>query len=53
MRRRTRKTLGAGFAAAAVLLVAASSAWACVIYYGDVTVTGSVRPSNLMTGAGR
>lgn len=47
---RRRRILGVGLAAAAVALVAASTAYACVVIKGNGRVTGSVRASNLMTG---
>lgn len=47
-----RKIWGSGFAAAAVMLVLASTAYACVLAKGTATVTGSVRASNTMTGSG-
>lgn len=49
---RGRRMLGSAMAAAAMVLVVASTAYACVIQKGDATVTGTVRTSNLMTGDG-
>ena len=41
----------AAIVAAAAVLVGVSTAYACVTNKGDATVTGTVRPSNLMTAA--
>lgn len=49
MSRRKRQVFGLGLATAAVvIMVAASTAYACVYYYGELTVDGSVQDSSLM-----
>lgn len=47
----TRKTVLGAFATAAAVLVLASSAYACVVFRGDLTVTGPTS-GNLVTGDG-
>jgi len=49
---RRPKIFGAVLAAAATVLIVASTAYACVNIKGTATVTGSVRSSNVMTGSG-
>ncbi len=50
MRRKVRRSLLLGFTTATAMLLIASTAYACIVYKGDLTLTGASKTSNLMTG---
>lgn len=52
MSRSRRRIFVVGLAITAMAAMAASTAYACVNFKGNATVTGSTRASNLMTGSG-
>ncbi|MCA1707590.1 MAG: hypothetical protein LC808_31695, partial [Actinobacteria bacterium] len=48
---KSKKSLLFGFTVGAVSVILGSTAYACITYRGDLTITGGSATSNLMTGA--